>query len=511
MSDDRKRCDPVAVDTRIDSAPRESSDLLDTPAAGPTAIRGAAVRLVGYGISVLLGLAAMAVLFRHLGVEDGGRYVTIIALVALFGGITDAGLATIAVRELTVSSGADRDAVFRSLLGLRVVTAFVGAVLATLFAAAVGYGLTLVVGTALAGTGFMFQSIQLTLAAPLMKELRLGWVAALDVVRWVGFALLVVALVALGASLLPFFAVTIPVGLLVLGLTAWLVRRRSPLRPSFATATWGVLVREALPFAVAIAVASIYFKVAVILVSLLSTAEETGYFAASYRVVEVLVVLPQLAVGAAFPILARAAESDSERFVYGVRRLFDASLLLGAWVALCLVLGASLAIDIVAGPDFGPAATVLQIQGLAMLASFVAVLWSYALLGLRRHGDLLVMTAIPLAVTTGLTVVLTLSYGAEGAAVATVIGELTMALVGGFLLARAAGFVPLTAGSLPRVAVAALAGAAVALIPGIPVVLDLLLATVVYFGVLLALNGIPKELLVELRRLTPPARPTTPF
>jgi O-antigen/teichoic acid export membrane protein len=480
-----------------------TTDLLDSPAAGPAAIRGGALRLVGYGISSLVGLAAMALLFRHLGVEDAGRYVTIVALVALFGGITDAGLAAIAVRELTVRSGEDRDAVFRSLLGLRVVTVFAGVVLATLFAAAAGYGLTLVIGTVLAGIGFVLQSVQLTLSAPLMKELRLGWVAALDVLRWIGFALFVVALVGLSASLLPFFAATIPAGFLALGLTAWLVRRRSLLRPSFAAETWGQLGREALPFALAIAVASIYFKVAVILVSLLASAEETGYFAASYRVVEALVVLPQLAIGAAFPILARAAETDSERFAYIVRRLFEASLLFGAWVTLCVVLGAGLAIDIVAGPDFAPGATVLRIQGLAMLASFVAVIWSYALLGLRRHGDLLVMTAIPLTVMTALTVFLTLGYGADGAAVATVIGELTMALVGSILLTRAAGFVPVSAASFVSVAVAGGAGAAVALIPGIPVLFDLVLATIVYFAVLLALNGVPKELLVELRRLKP--------
>ena len=260
-------------------------------------------------------------------------------------------------------------------------------------------------------------------------------------------------------------------------------------------------MKEALPFAIAIAVASTYFRVAVILVSLLLTAEETGYFAASYRVIEVLVVIPQLAIGAAFPILARAAGSDSERFAYGVRRLFEASLLFGAWVALCLVLGASLAIEIIAGPDFDPAATILRIQGLAMLASFIAVLWSYALLGsaparrsarddrrpARSHD-------CPDGRPGG-------RVRDKGAAVATVIGELTMAVVGAILLARAAGFVPVSAASFVRVAVAAVAGAAVALIPGIPVVLDLVLATVVYFAVLLALNGIPKELLVELRRL----------
>jgi hypothetical protein len=120
------------------------------------------------------------------------------------------------------------------------------------------------------------------------------------------------------------------------------------------------------------------------------------------------------------------------------------------------------------------------------------------------------MTAIPLTVMVTLTVVLTLGHGADGAAVATVIGELTMALVGGILLARAAGFVPVAAASFLRVAAASAAGAAVALIPGLPVLLDLVLATLVYFAVLFALKGIPKELLVELKRLSRSYRPMTP-
>jgi O-antigen/teichoic acid export membrane protein len=140
-----------------------------------------------------------------------------------------------------------------------------------------------------------------------------------------------------------------------------------------------------------------------------------------------------------------------------------------------------------------------------MLASFVAALWGYALVSLRRHRELVVMSAVPLAVNGALTAILALEYGARGAAVGVAVGELTMAVLGGVLLARAAGFVPITLGVIPRVAVAIGAGAAVWLVPGLPRVVDLALATVIYFAVLLLLRGIPKELLVELRALRPSA------
>ena len=42
-------------------------DLLDTPDAGPAAIRGATLRVGSYLVGALLSVAAGALLFRHLG------------------------------------------------------------------------------------------------------------------------------------------------------------------------------------------------------------------------------------------------------------------------------------------------------------------------------------------------------------------------------------------------------------------------------------------------------------
>ena len=119
------------------------------------------------------------------------------------------------------------------------------------------------------------------------------------------------------------------------------------------------------------------------MLSLVSSARETGFFGASFRVIEVLMSVPQLLVVSAFPIFVRAARDDSERLSYGVGRMFHAMLILGVAVALVLVLGAPFVIDVVAGPDFGPAAAVLRIQAVTLLVVFLVVPLVYALLRLR--------------------------------------------------------------------------------------------------------------------------------
>ena len=163
----------------------ESRDLLDTPEAGPAAIRGGALRVGGYMAGVLLSVGSAALLFRHLGVADAGRYVTVLALVSIVAGLTDVGLTSIGVRELAVRAGDERHRLVRSIIGLRIALTSAGVVGAVAFAAAAGYDSTLVVGTLLAGIGLVVQNLQSTLGIALMVRLRLGWVTLLELIRQV--------------------------------------------------------------------------------------------------------------------------------------------------------------------------------------------------------------------------------------------------------------------------------------------------------------------------------------
>jgi O-antigen/teichoic acid export membrane protein len=477
-------------------------DLLDTERAGSVAIRGAAVRVGGYGLAILLSVGSSALLFRHLGVVASGHYVLIISLVTLAGGVTDAGLSLIGVRELATRDAAGRGELMRSLGGLRLALTFAGIALAVLFAALVGYASTLVVGTLIVGVGLALQVLQDTYAIVLTAQLRLVWVAVADLVRQTVMVLAIVALVLAGASLLPFYAVAIPAGIATVGLTAFLVRGAVPLLPSIDIAHWRRLLGETLAFSLATVVASIYFRVAILIVSLIASSHQTGYFGVSFRVVEVLVTVPQLLVGASFPIFARAARDDRVRFAYALGRTFDGCLILGAGIGLALLVGAPFVIGVVAGPKFHPADIVLRIQGLALVASFTGAVWGYALLSLRRHRAVLVCTLASLTVTVVLTSILTAADGARGAAVGTAIAEALYSLMLGIAVFQGGVRPGISWPVIPRVAAAALLGAATLEIPGVSDLARVALALALYVGALLALRAIPREILEQI----PPLR-----
>jgi O-antigen/teichoic acid export membrane protein len=474
-------------------------DLLATSQAGPAAVRGGVLRVGGYLFGAALSVVSAALLFRHLGVRDAGRYVTVMTLVALFGGLTEAGLSSIAVRELSASADPRTSTLMRDIVGLRIALSTVAALASVAFAAAVGYSSLLIVGTALCAFGYVLQNVQVTWAAALAARLRFGWATTLELGRQAFTVAGIVVLVLAGAGLLSFLALAIPAGLAILVATAWLVRRDIPLRPRFDPAVWRRLLREVLPFAAATAVAALYFRVSLILVSLVTDERQTGLFGASFRIVEVFITIPVLIVGAALPIFSRAAASDPERLRFGIQRVVDTTTIFGAMLVLGIFVGASDIIAVVAGAQFSDASDVLQIQCLGLLGAFVSAVWGFALLSLGRYREILMITCGLLLVNVVLTLALAPAYGATGGAVATAIGEITFAVVGPFVLNRA--IAPQRVSLLPivRALLLAVPFAAFVLVGGVPPLILGGLAAGLYALAVWMLGWLPVDLVKDLR------------
>jgi O-antigen/teichoic acid export membrane protein len=474
------------------------SDVLRTPQAGARVIRGGAVRGVGYGAGVLLAAGTSVLLLRYLGVVDFGRYATVAALLGIVSGVTDAGLTAVGARELAVRRPVDRAVVLRNLVALRLVVTPIGVALAVLFAVAAGYDSTLVWGTLLGGLGVLLVNTQATMMMPLSVELRVGALTAFEVARAALTLAGVGLLVALGTGLLPFFGVQAAVGAVVLAATP-LVLQRAGLVPGFDRAVARMLVREALPLAAALAMNVVYFRVLVILTSLLGTAEATGYFGTSFRIFEVLFALPLLVLGVALPVLSVAGHEDLERLRYSLQRLTEVALLGAVLLVLVIVVLAEPAIVLLAGEEFREAAPVLQIQAVALIGVFLGQAWQLTLVAVRRQSALGWANGIALALVVGLGFALIPSHGAIGAAVAAVLAESVLALLLlAFLWREQSGLVPRFAFAL-KVALAGAAATPFLFLP-IPALLGAAGAAAAFLGAAAALRAIPAELVAAFRR-----------
>jgi O-antigen/teichoic acid export membrane protein len=479
------------------------TDILDSGRAGGMAIRGGALRVAGYGGALLLSLVSVPFMTRHLGVSDYGHYITVSSIIFIIGGLTEAGLTNLGTREYSVLEAGEREQFLRNLTGLRFALTAAGVAFATLLTLVTGAETVVVQGTLITGVGLLLTLTQQTYAIPLSAQLKLGSVTALELVRQGLLTGTIIAFVALGAGLIPFFVASIVSGLGVLAVTLLLLRGQVPLRPAVSGATWRRIIADVLPYAVAVAVGLIYFRLAVILMSYVSSDYQTGIYSTAFRIVEAVGVIPWLVVSAGFPILSRAARDDESRLRYALQRLFEVSTMVGALIALAIGLGASFAIDVIAGlPEFEDAVPVLRVQGIALVTAFLVATWSFALLSVRAHKELLICNAVAAVVALVGTLTLAPALDAMGAAIATLAAEAVLAV--GYMIAlhrRNAALSPELA-IIPKVILAAGVGSAAGLLPT-PAVVDAAAGAAAFVAVLLVLRAVPPELLHALRGRDP--------
>lgn len=470
-------------------------DALDRPDAGPRAIRGGATRASGYIVGALLGLVSAPLLVRYLGVEDFGRYFTVVSLVTLVGGVTDVGLGAIALREYSQREGAARDAFMRTILGARIALTTAGVVAATAFAALAGYGSDLVLGTALAGVGLLLAVAAHTFGVSLTAQLQAGRLVAVDLGGQALAVSVIVALVLVSADVEAFLAVTIPAGLFMLAAMIWLTRGLVALRPSLDVRAIRRLLRGTLALAAATILGTLYARIVIIIMSLIATASATGTFGTAYRVVDVAAGIPFALVGMTFPVLARASRDDHERLRYVLQRVLEIALIGGTWMALVTALGAGpISRVLLESDEARPVAEVLRVQAVILIPVFLNLTLQTTLLALHCHRALLVVNAVGLAFIVTLTFVLVPPFGAHGAATAVLIGDSALTIMSGLALLRRHRHLQPRWGFVPRVAIAAAAAIAAAHLAPVPELVGMLLATLAYFGVLAALGAIPTEL-----------------
>lgn len=471
-----------------------AADVLDTPVAGALVVRGGILRFSSYILVMALSVISAALLTRHLGVARFGGYTTVISLVGVISSITDAGMANLGTREYVVRTGADREALMRDLLALRLTLTLLGVLIAAAFALAAGYGAPLVLGTVLAALSVVALVLQHTFSIPLMTDLRLGVVSALEVARQAITVVLIVILILLRAGVLPLLAVALATSLLLLPPTAVLVRGRISTRLVLRPRRWMVLLRLTVAFSLASAASTIYLYTAQILTSLVASSHQSGLFSASFRVFIAIAAVPGLLVGITLPVLARAAARDDRaRLAYALQRTFEVSLIIGVGALLGVVVGAGFIIEVVAGPKFAGAAGALRLEGVALLASFVLAVWGFGLLSLHRHRAMLLANLAALAVSAGLTVLLAKAHGARGAALASVCGETTLAI--SYLLALIHTDSALRPNlSVPmRTMLAAAPAAAAGLLLNLPPALAPIVALTLFAALLVPLRAIPAE------------------
>ena len=395
---------------------------------GSRLIRGTLLRLLSFAAMVMLSVASTAAVTRDLGVSRFGQYTTVISVTTLVTIITDSGMINIAIRDYALLDGKRREERLSTMLGLRMGLTCIGTALSIGFAFAAHYDESLILGMALASAATFPLIVLHTVSIPLNSELRLGTLSLLELLRQVLWAGGLVALSAVHAGVLPLLAallaanlLLLPVTIRVTGISRSLVRMRLK--------GWRELIGPSLLFSLATAVGTAYLYGTQLVTSLTTTHHQTGLYAVVFRVFYVTTSIPIYVGSAAMPVLARAGRDDPGRLSYVLRRYLEVSTLAGLGMALTLSAAAGVIIPVIAGQRFHAAITVAAIQPFALVGTFMAAPCAYGLLTLNLNRRLLIANISALTVMVVGTSLLAHADGARGAAISSIVCELTVAVL----------------------------------------------------------------------------------
>lgn len=317
--------------------------------------------LADRGWRLVLNIAVLGIVARHLGVEDFGRLNYAASLAAIFATLASLGLEGLVVRELV-----RRPEDWRTLLGTAAGLRLGGGLIALVGVGVVGFGHRdgheLAVLAMLVACGFVPQALEVT-------DL---WFQKETQSRYSAIARGAAALLGAGVKLklvqinapLTWFALALGLDLALAATALACAYQQRGGRISewrFCPATARQLLREAAPLIGAGLLVAVYLRVEQVLVREVLGDGAAGVYFAAARLAEQWLVLPGLIVTSVYPLLVGSQSEDPTHHTGRMQQLFDALTLLGLGIALGVTLLGPWIVPLIFGEKYRAAVPVLQV------------------------------------------------------------------------------------------------------------------------------------------------------
>ncbi len=458
-------------------------------------------------------------MLRLLGPEDVGKYTFAIIVVGYFEILTNFGLNTLLTREVAKNRSAGNrylvnTALLRMLLTVGSAPVIAGFIL--IWHGFIGLDSPTAWAIVLLAIGLVPSNIAAALSSLFYASERMEYPAAVSVITTLlKVALGVVALMA-GWSFVGLAAVSIGVNFLTALIFAVLVVTVL-LRPRMEL-DWQLtrgMLRASWPLMINHLLATLFFKIDVVLLQSIKGATTLGYYATAYKFIDGLNIIPSTFTVALFPVLSRYAGSSTESFVRAYFLAVRLLLLVAVPIAVGTAYLAEPIVLLFGGPQYLPhSAIALQAVIWFLPFSYVNSVTQYVLIALNQQRFITIsfVIAATFNVVANLLLIPTFSY--VGASVVTIVSEAVLLAPFLYCLRRQLG--P-SAGRRPLLSVAArpVAGGlvmAAALWPIQHANPFLLFAggVLVYFATLAALGTFTRDDIALVRRLLGHETPAEP-
>lgn len=346
-------------------------------------------------VRILTGIIVSASVARYLGPSQFGELSYVIAFLTFFYAIATLGVENIVVRDLAQSP--DKAP---AVLGTTMLMRFVVGVACALGAIGLliwsdGIESEPVLLAALACGFLIFQAADVV-DLWFQSQVQSGFSVKIRLVNYLFFSALKVLLILTQSPLVAFASIysieAVATGASLVGTYYWASRKNllgNHHQKTLLTVkkTLGVnILKESWPFILSALAVAVSSRVDIILIKQFLGGESVGIYTTAQTLVTIGTIFPGILFSSVLPTLSRFKESNHERFIQSLQKLYQVAVIWGAISSAALFLFADWIVVLIYGTAYQEAGFILKILSLANIFTSLGVVqaqWLYSEKGNR--------------------------------------------------------------------------------------------------------------------------------
>ncbi len=196
------------------------------------------------------------------------------------------------------------------------------------------------------------------------------------------------------------------------------------------------VLKKSAPFAGVVIFGVLYFRLDIMMMTWLTMPKEIGWYAASYKFVELYTLLPSSIFVVLFPELARQFKDGATPFRAAIKKVIPSLFVLGLAAFIFVYLLADPLVSVLFGDDYRPAIPMLKILSPSLLLITLNYFLSYTLFSSGHEKANLIFLGLLTGLNATLNWLWIPAFGGQGAAYATVASEFVYLLMGAAWMMR---------------------------------------------------------------------------
>lgn len=348
--------------------------------------RNTVIQLIGKSFSTILGLVAIMIMTRALGVEQFGWYITAVGFLQFIGLLSDFGF-TITTASMLAEQSFDKQRLLHTIFTWRFITALFFNIIAFLVIFFFPYSKEIKIAVSILTISFFAISLNQVFTGYYQYKLKMHIQTIGDLI---GRIFLVTGVAIFSYLHLGFLPLMIIISIASAFNCLYLWANSGEIKFSLDAKISLALLKKIWPVALAVIFNAFYLQGDRVILPLFVSQTDVGLYGAAYRVLDIVIQLAAIAMGIMLPLLTHSwSRADYTEFKKRAQLSFDMVLLiLSPMIAGVIALSKPI-ILFIATEKFSTASQILSILIIASLGISFGMIFGHIALAINKQKQVL--------------------------------------------------------------------------------------------------------------------------